>query len=164
MARSRVLYQQWIVDLGREPAQPTQEESSTDDRRQIIREAVREALQKLNDDQREFIERFYYMGMCYEELAERTGRTMHRLEAIHKTALRRLRKELQPFVAATFGIDSEVITDCPICASPYRDEIDQLIAAKPESATWSGVMQELAERFDLRITTPQTLIGHSKYH
>jgi len=158
------MYQQWIVDLGYEPTQPLQGDQSSEDRREQIQTAVREALQKLDDDEREFIERFYYMGLCYEELAAKSGRTVHRLEAIHKTALRRLKKELRPFVSATFGIDSEVVADCPICASPHRDAIDKLVAAKPESATWGGIMQELAERFDIRITTPQTLIGHSKYH
>ncbi|RKX23898.1 MAG: hypothetical protein DRP45_09385, partial [Candidatus Zixiibacteriota bacterium] len=86
MGSNRVVFQNWIVDLGRDPDQPfdpdqtnqgedfvsfdtltdTAVESNQHNngeqpgsRRQIVVERVTAALGKLTEDEREFVERFY---------------------------------------------------------------------------------------------------------
>jgi hypothetical protein len=126
--------------------------------------AVREAMRRLTDDEREFLSRFYSMGQTYRELSEKSGRTVHSLEALHTRAKRRLRKLLTTFVKHEFGVEASRAQACPICASPERPQIDELLAAHLPEATWRRELQLLKSRFSLRRITPQTIIGHINYH
>ena len=67
-------------------------------------------------------------------------------------------------VAELFGVTEESRPDCIICRSEHRREIDRVIASREEAETWRPVIRKIRERFGLKITTPQTLIGHEKYH
>ncbi len=188
MGSNRIVYQNWIVDLGHDPdlapeaagsgldvislddlirqagdvARDARPEASA--RRDEIIRAVREALEKLGEDEREFIERFYFVGQSYRRIAEKSGRAIYKLEAVHKRALKRLRKELRPTVERLFQLRPQACRRCVICRSPYREQIDELIRNKEPTATWRGVMREIYHRYGLKITTPQILIGHQKYH
>lgn len=170
MSSNRVVYQNWIADLGRDPATrpvagpPEAEDPAQTRRREQIRRAVAGALTQLTDDEREFVERYYFMGRTYREISEKSGRAMHRLEALHGRALKKLQKELTPLVKQLYGLDSAGQPGCPICASPVRNEIDRLIATRDPVATWRPVMQQIREEFNIGIVTPQILIGHEKYH
>ena len=186
MSSNRVVYQNWIADLGRDPGVrpdpnhmglPVPFEladglASGDhdsnpvarERRNRIKKAVAAALSKLEDNEREFIERYYFMGRTYREIADLSGRVVHRLEALHQRALRKLRKELAPLVKDLYDLTLSSIPDCPICSSPDRAQIDQLIAQRDTAGTWRPVIKRIKEAFGIRIVTPQTLIGHEKYH
>jgi DNA-binding CsgD family transcriptional regulator len=181
MSPERVTYQNWIVDLGRDPSQaPDPDQISPQatapttvsgaagalesERQRLIREAVGLALSKLSDNERELIEQYHYMGRSYQEIAERSGRTIHRLESLHRRALRKLRAALAPLVKRLYGLGVSTDPDCPICTSPYRHEIDHLIRERQRFGTWRPIMRLLKSRFGLVIATPQTLIGHEKYH
>jgi len=130
-----------------------------------IRTQVHEALAKLSVEEREFIVLFYFVGRTYAELAESTGRALHRIEAIHKRAIRRLRKELALFVAEEFGIPlPRRVQSCPICRSKHVEEIDAIIESRDFRSTWSPVIQKIREKFGIAVGSPQQLIGHTKYH
>lgn len=170
MSSNRVVYQNWIADLGRDPGRPPvagspeSEDRAVIERREQIRGAVAKALGRLADNEREFIERYYFMGRTYREIAELSGRAMHRLEALHQRSLKKLQKELAPLVKQLFGMAPAPNKACPICTSPARQQIDQLIASRDPAGTWRPVMKQIRDQFNIGIITPQTLIGHEKYH
>jgi hypothetical protein len=134
------------------------------DRTELIGAMVAQAVAKLDIEEQEFLARFYHMGETYRELSELTGRHMSSLERMHRRALRKLRRSLKEFVASEFGVNVAAERPCVICGSAYRVEIDTLIAEHPTDATWGGVMQAINRQFGIRVATPQTLIGHQKYH
>jgi len=202
MGRSRIVYRNWIVELGTDPAEMiniknrnyrTQEELSVeggiinedseeavlypDDkeclealRRQVyIREQVSAALRRLSEDEKEFIERFYYIGQSYRQISEKSGRAVYKLEALHKRAIKKLKKELSPLMAELYDVAFKHAAEinfktCPLCQSPHRAEIDRLIRSRDPKGTWQFVIRILKEKYGLRIKTPQVLIGHEKYH
>ncbi|MCD6250412.1 MAG: sigma-70 family RNA polymerase sigma factor [candidate division Zixibacteria bacterium] len=170
MSSNRIVYQNWIADLGRDPGQrPDPDPFVAKDpieieRREKICRAVAEALERLTDDEREFVERYYFMGRSYREISELSGRTPHRLEALHQRALKKLQKELTPLVKELYSLTPATNYDCPICASPDRNEIDRLIESRDPTSTWRPVMRQIREKYNIGIVTPQTLIGHEKYH
>ncbi len=167
MPSSRIVYQNWIADLGRDPSasissEPGHEPES--DRLEYLRQGVRSALSGLSEDERELIELIHFMGRSCAEIAALTGRTEHRLEAMHGRALRKLRRKLAPMVRELFGIDPPSATDCPVCRSTRRQEIDRLIRERDPRSTWRPVMKQIEAETGIRISTPQILIGHEKYH
>lgn len=181
MSAERITYQNWIADLGRDPSQPLdlyeqfgpispgtgdlEVSNGTElERRRQIREAVAFALSKLSDNERELIEQFHYMGRSYRDIAGRSGRSIHRLEALHQRALKKLRTALAPLVKQLYGLGVSTDPDCPICTSPHRAIIDRLIRERDKSLTWRPMIRLLKVRFGITITTPQTLIGHERYH
>ncbi len=192
MSSSRIVYQNWIAEIGIDPERlrtnryqgdPLREAISLDDpaagkisrdqarrvseeekSRREIRLQVRRALEALSDEERELIVHFYLMGKSYRELSDRTGRSVHKLEALHKRAVKKLRKELAGFVEQRFGIVTTSHSDCPICNSPYAAEIDRLIGNRDKTTTWKPLITTLREKYNLRVGSPQTLIGHEKYH
>ena len=166
MSAERITYQNWITDLGRDPSQSLDLDGSNNpdsERRRQISEAVALALSKLNDNERELIEQFHYMGRSYREIAESSGRNIHRLEALHERALKKLRTALAPLVKRLYGLAVSTDLDCPICTSPHRAAIDHLIKERNRSDTWRPIIRRLKDRFGIAINTPQTLIGHEKY-
>ncbi|HUV31921.1 MAG TPA: hypothetical protein VMY05_12660 [Acidobacteriota bacterium] len=178
MAGNRVIYQNWIADTGRgrrrdrsgsrsglDDRTLTPAQAAADrERRDLIGREVARALLALTDDEREFIERFYFAGQSYASVRESSGRDVHKLEALHKRALRKLRKELAPLVARLYHLHRAPEADCVICNSPFRPQIDLLIRYRDKSGTWKDIIGTLRSRYGIRIGTPQILIGHEKYH
>jgi len=174
MASGRVIFQNWIVELGKDPDQQVDfsnensnikgENESEKKRQELIKNRVAEALKILTDDEREFIERFYFMGMTYLQISEKSGRAVHKLEALHQRAVRRLRKELKKTVEELWGIKSKTKKECPLCQSASRVQIDKIINSKQPSDTWKEVIKQIHEQYGIKITTPQLIIGHKKYH
>ena len=192
MARKRIVFQNWIADLGFDPGDrsigdPDSKDNwpevsiedspesavhrgetrlSAGDAARVaeLRRAVREALDKLTEDEREFVCRFYFMGRSYREISEESGREVYSLEALHGRAIKKLEKNLAGFVNKRFGIESETKRPCIICRSPRLDEINKLIDERDKTATWKPVIKKLREEFGIKIKSPQLLIGHEKYH
>jgi hypothetical protein len=186
MGRERIIYRDWIVELGREPSEiaressqwangcPNQEFAGLDgspvaaelDTEQVVRikEVVNKALESLEEEEREFVVRFYYMGQSYTELAELTGRPVHKLETLHRRAVRRLRNQLTPLVGDGCNPCQEEVRRCPICSSSRRGEIDKLIRGRKPGQTWRRVMKHLKGEFGIDIKSPGTLAAHEKYH
>ena len=202
MGSNRLVYQNWIVELGIDPdnkdalkdgSYRNRETISLDDlkdgvssngsillrdEKEIMRQARRQALvasqvsralKKLTADEKEFIERFYYSGQTYREISEKSGRAVHKLEAVHKRAVRKLKRELAPVVKKLYNLDAEpdgssTVITCPVCDSPFKKDIDKMIAERDRKGTWRPVIKILKEKYGLEIKTPQVLIGHEKYH
>ena len=202
MGTNRLVYQNWIVELGIDPenkdilkdwSYQNREIVSLEDlkdsisrnglallrdEKELLRQArrrayvgaqVARALEKLTPDEKEFIERFYYIGQSYREISEKSGRAVYKLEAVHKRAIKKLKRELAPVVRKLYSLDIEPSgakssRTCPVCNSPFKKDIDKLIAARDKKGTWRPVIKILKENYGLRIKTPQVLIGHEKYH
>ncbi len=189
MSGSRIVYRDWIVELGVDPeelkshrlvvpeipehisfeelidiAAPQASPEENTGVSHEIQEQVRLALEKLTEPEREFVRQFYFMGKSYRRIAYQTGRTLHKLEALHKRVLKKLRKELSGYVRKRFGIATTKTPPCLLCLSPHRKEIDRLIRERDKTQTWKPVMKILRERYHIHITSPQLLIGHEKYH
>lgn len=192
MSGNRVVYQNWIVEMGFDPAQsraagnwgdPPLESISLDEpsacaisneesqrvieereKASEIRSRVREALKRLSVQEREFIAQFYFMGRSYREISEQSGRPIYKLEALHKRAVKKLKKELGGFVRERFGVETEPDVDCLICRSPHVAEINHLISRRDKTATWKPIIKTLRNKYGLKVSSPQMLIGHEKYH
>jgi len=192
MSGNRVVYQNWIVEIGYDPArlkegknwddpllesisldEPSAMTISSEETRRAVEEResseaircnVRKALEKLSVQEREFISQFYFMGKSYREISGQSGRPIHKLEALHKRAVKKLKKQLGTFVQERFGVAVNVREDCLICQSPFVAEINRLIEKRDKSSTWKSIIKTLRERYGLKITSPQVLIGHEKYH
>jgi hypothetical protein len=192
MSGNRVVYQNWIVEMGFDPAQlrtienredPLQESISLDEpsacaisdeesqrvieereKASEIRSRVREALERVSVQEQEFIVQFYFMGKSYREISEQSGRPIYKLEALHKRAVKKLKKELGGFVRERFGVETESDADCLICRSPHVAEINRLLSQRDKTATWRPIIKILRDKYGLKVSSPQVLIGHEKYH
>ncbi len=163
MSDNRIIYQNWIVELGRDPDGPLLVGNTSTESRSIIH-AVRSALDRLTEEEEEFIVRFYFMGQTYRELCEETGREEYKLSSLHGRSIRKIRSLLTGFVNREFKLPSPMNQNCLLCRSGRVDEINALIASRDKTATWRGVIRELKSRFGIEVKTPQLLIGHEKYH
>lgn len=166
MAKGKIIYQNWIVDIGIDPGQVGKIQIQSDlikPDEQVI-SAVRKALEKLNPEEQDFIETYYFQGKSYREIAELQNRRLSRIEGLHRRSLAKLKKYLIRFVKERFDIDAEIGRDCIICFSPHKEKIDRLIKAKKKWETWKKIIKILKNKYQIKITTPQILIGHQKYH
>jgi len=192
MSGNRVVYQNWIVEMGFDPAQlkaigswddPLLESISLDEpsacaisneesqrvieereKTSEIRSRVREALERLSMQEREFIAQFYFMGKSYREISEQSGRPIYKLEALHKRAVKKLKRELGGFVRERFGVETGSDAECLICRSPHVAEINRLISRRDKTTTWKPIIKTLRNKYGLKVSSPQMLIGHEKYH
>ncbi len=182
MSKQRIIFQDWIVQIGFDPGRPlndpddavrTETERDANLRAEISREVTR-AIKQLTENEKEFIRQYYYMGRTYQQLSDATGRKIYRLEALHDRAVRKLKKLLTPYVQRRFGAivknsdradaDEKPGRDCAICKSEHRHEIDQIISGRDRTDTWKPIIQRLKAEFNITVRSPQQLIGHEKYH
>ncbi|MCP4706056.1 MAG: sigma-70 family RNA polymerase sigma factor [candidate division Zixibacteria bacterium] len=166
MAKGKIIYQNWIVDIGIDPGQAGKIQIQSDlikPDEQVI-SAVRKALEKLESQEQEFIESYYFQGKTYREIANLQNRRISRIEGLHRRSLAKLKKYLTGFVKERFDIDVEIGRNCVICESPQKKEINKLIKTKNRQETWKKIIKTLKDKYQIKIKTPQILIGHKKYH
>jgi len=191
VARRRLVYQNWLVELGFDPKRegepmadsggsvsphpplrgtfsPREKGKETEvspeiERMRVIEAGVWQAMEKLTSDEREIVERIHYMGQTYREISDKSGRAIHRLESLHSRAIKRLRKELRQLVKELYGIEPPT-PRCVICRSAMREGIDRILDEHDSRRSWRTIMQRLRDEYGIRLRTPQTLIGHKKYH
>ncbi len=170
MSGKRIVYQNWIVDIGRDPSLPQEEivaQVEASDAYEL-RSRVREAIQSLDEKERELIEQVYFLGQSFRSVSDATGRAVYKLEALHRRAFRKLRNNLTTFVRTRFQLDDiageEDCDSCAICSSLLRVDIERLIAGRSRVETWRPLMKCLRSDFGLDIRSPQILISHEKYH
>ena len=188
MAKNRLIFQNWLVEIGYDPKlggphKNDIEQVSIDElfdsgfdithelpdsqqanRSEIIQQAVKEALGKLDDDEREFIIRFHFMGEKYIEIAEKSDRELYSLVSMHNIAIKKLKRHLKQFVKEQFAVAEPKQSDCLICNSEHKDAIDKLILCKDPKATWKQIIGYVSKNYHIKIKSPQILIGHEKYH
>ncbi len=167
MPKTRLVYQNWIADLGLDPAQikkffdVVKIDTGPDDE---INQEVRRALEGLEKDEMEFVIRFYFMGESYSEISEETGRAVHNLESLHTRAIRKLRNRLKAFVKKRYRIKPKQEKPCPLCDPAFRTAINEIIANKDKKTTWRPILKLINKLVTLKIKSPQVLITHEKYH
>ena len=166
MAKGKIIYQNWIVDIGIDPGQAGKIQIQSDLIKpdEFVVSAVRKAIEKLNSQEQDFIESYYFQGKTYREIAKIQSRRISRIEGLHRQSLAKLKKYLAGFVKERFDINVEIGQDCIICESPYREKIDKLIISKKKEETWKRLIKILKDKYQIQIKTPQILIGHQKYH
>lgn len=140
---------------------PSQEELERED---LIDRQVRSAVGKLSPAERQFIELFYFHFKSYREIAGIMMKKNHKLQRLHQRALSRLRILLADFVQEQFKLTVSKETNCVICRSPFRKELERLIRGKKEEETYSRLMRVFREEYGVDVRTPQTIIGHRRKH
>ena len=157
----KLAFLDWIYEVARKGVFGPHEKS--DVQKEIIGK-VRDAVDKLSPVERDFVQMYWFEGRSLRELLELLGRRLHNLDGINRRILRKLKRILSEYVAVRFGIIEQNNSDCIICNHPDRREIDLLLIAKKPDETYRPIYRQLRSRFGLRISTPQILIGHIKYH
>lgn len=125
---------------------------------------VRGAVERLSPLERQFVEYFYFEDKSYREISVLSNKSIRRLERIHRRALGKLKMLLSNYVKTRFKLNLPEQTDCIICKSPFRQELDKLIQAKKEKETYKSLIRIFKEKYGLKIKTPQVIIGHRKKH
>ncbi|MEZ5359938.1 MAG: hypothetical protein R3F48_14065 [Candidatus Zixiibacteriota bacterium] len=164
MGKERIIYRNWIVDLGYDPANPPDIFGGTVGYNQSLICAVDRAVNRLTADEADFIQRFYYQGQTYREIGQSTGRDTHNLEALHNRAVKRLRVILASSIQLPEAEKSAEEQTCPLCRHKHAAEINELISTRDKRETWRPIIRILKEKYNLRVSTPQLLIGHTRYH
>lgn len=174
MSNRRVICRNWVVRLTRSPLTaethfnpsraPIWVDRPYSDRTIAVRDGVAKAIAALDDDRREIIERYFFMGQPIAEMADLSGRSVRSLERLFNSALSQLKSRLAPLAANYYGIGSSSTNSCVLCASPDRCKIDQVLAARDPTRPWKIVLKSLNEAFNLNINKAQTLINHVNHH
>lgn len=128
-----------------------------------LADKVRKAVSELSADERLVVERHYFEGMSFPQIALERRVTTKMVRNSHRRALRRLRKLLASCATGRFGMNSPA-TDCPICASEHRRVAEDLIAAKERHETYGALIEKLWRLYQIRVISPKTITGHTKYH
>jgi RNA polymerase sigma factor (sigma-70 family) len=170
--RSRIRYLNWATELygclDEEMEKKGVTELCDESNHQVCDEQtnqrVREAVGKLSPLERQFVECFYFQYKSYKEISRILNKKTHKLERIHNRALSKLKILLSDYVKTRFKLSVPEETDCMICKSPFRQELDKLIKAKEEKETYKRLMRVFKEKYGLNIKTPQVIIGHKKKH
>lgn len=165
MPGPRIVYQNWIVEIGVDPSRKNLSitENGVRPNERVIK-AVREAMEKLSPQEREFIERYFFRGESYSQIAQELNMRVYRIERLHRRAVNKLKRHLAGFVRQEYDLEADIGGTCPICNSPFREEIDSLIKNKTERETWRKIIKALKIHYNITVKTPQILIGHQKYH
>lgn len=134
-------------------------------RQERIITRVREELEKLNENERELIEKYWYEGNTMSEIARGQGRPTYKVESFYKQVMRKLKNNLCKFVEMEFKIETEPEKYvCPICSHPRLKEIDGLLATRRPDQTLGKYIKILKHDYGIVISTPQVILGHLKYH
>ena len=175
----RIRYLNWVQ--GRVDFVPAYEMEIEDEealkRKLELEEKVQQALNGLDPLEKRFIQYFYFECLPYEKIAELLNKRKYKLQRTHRKALNKLRIILKDFAQTRFKIccDSEKLgwdegfssvldRSCILCQSPFKEEIDLLIRNKRREQTWKPLMRMLKEKYNLKIKTPQVLMGHQNNH
>jgi len=129
-----------------------------------VRRAVREAVGRLKGLERRVIEGYYFDGMSFGQIAASEDASVNRVVTAYRQAMRNLRVMLAPWVARTYGIGATVITTCPICTSPWRNDAEAIIDGKTPDVTWGQIMTRIERATGWRARSPQVLIVHKRKH
>lgn len=170
----RLTYSNWIAETGAQGRfapmwaenDDLSENRTTESirRQKKVEKTVRRAVNELPQDARELVIRYHFMGQSIGYISEATGRRKSKLAALLRSAHRILKKRLAAVLGENYGASSKATGTCPVCESPHRAEINLLIDSRDRARTWRPVIAALRQRYGIKITAPQVLIGHEKYH
>lgn len=159
-------FDEWMSGfLDRSTEEVSESESMLADlRADEVSARVRSALAALEEPERIALEGYDLMGRAPSEVAADMSLSLRAFERLLRSARQKMRNQLAEFVAERFGYTETPRSDCPICESPKRARAERMIAEKAPCETWKRVMRKLRDCCGITIETPQTLIGHQKYH
>jgi hypothetical protein len=161
----RLVYQNWIVDLGRDPLWPFIPLSNGyQGHNKTIVYAVNQALGALTDDEANLLISYYWQGQSYREISRVTGKAVYKLESIRRSAFRKLANKLQKSLGGKYRVPQPQKPACSLCNHPDSKEIDRLIRTKSEEETWRRIVKTLKSEYGIKLATIQILISHYKYH
>jgi hypothetical protein len=140
---------------------PGQESSK---REYLVDCQVRSAVGRLSPAERLFIELFYFEFRSYQDIAGIMNKKTHKLERLHQRALGKLQILLAGFVKEQYKLELPRKTDCTICNSPFREEMEGLIRGKNEEETYSRLLRVFRQEYGVNLKTPQAIIGHKNKH
>ncbi len=149
-------YQHWMdamVDLV----------ATGDDDDQELDRTVRQALEKLEEPEKELAERRYLMGQSIAVISEELRRSERDTERGLREVSLKLKRLLKPYVEKRYNTGIIYQRRCSICEFANRECAEEIIAGKQKKETWRRVMRELRQ-LGLSIDSPQAVIGHVKYH
>ncbi len=153
----------WIYSTDRLPLWHDRRTLEEGVRQRQLEDLIGEALGQLTTTERAVIERHDLEGRSFADIATEWGWSATRVQTTRRRALRRLRKLLASYVEKRFGIIPPP-TACPICASTFRRQAETIIAARTEDAPYSTVIDQLRRHLGIKIISPMTIVGHTKYH
>jgi hypothetical protein len=166
--RGRIRYLSWAADLygcfDDEMQGRILQNLSGSKQDDSINHEVRKAIAKLSPEEKQFVQFFYFEFRSYQEISNRLKKKVHKLERIHERALGKLRILLVGFVKGRFGLEVPQSTDCVICRSPFRRQLEELIKNKRKEETYSHLIRIFKEKYRIQIKTPQVIIGHKRKH
>jgi len=162
--RERIYFFDWEIELYGCLDNKLFDSEAIRKRKELIDRQVRKAVKKLSKEERLFIESFYFEFKSYQEIARFLKKRVYKLERIHRRALDKLRILLANFVKDRFNLEVSQKTDCVICNSPFRPELDELIKNKKKEETNARLIRIFSQRYGLEIKTPQVIISHQKRH
>ncbi len=170
----KIKYQNWVYEILTETDSP-EEKISPVRADSELGQQVKQALTKLSEKEKIFIEEFYYQGRSYKEISRILKINPRQAEYLHRRATFKLKNLLADFVARRFKIKVDKVTlkksvtdlksgmVCVICQNPKQKEIEKIIGSKKEHQTWRVILKKLKQKFNLEIKAPQVLIGHMKH-
>ena len=167
--RGRIRYLNWAVDnssvLGIEEIESDSDQNKEKIKKDVELECeVNQALGKLDDIERKFILYFYFDCFTYEKIGSLMKKKKDKLQRIHQSALDKLKLILKDYVEKRYKLKVDEKNYCIICQSPFRKDLDMIIQGKRKEETWKRIIRTLKHKYDLKIKTPQILIGHLKRH
>ncbi len=162
--RGRIRFLSWAIELYEYSDEDIAESKINREREKIIGKEVRKAVEKLSNEERQFIEKFYFEFRSYREIAGIFKKRIYKLERIHRRALDKLRILLADFVKNRFKLEVTRETDCVICNHPFRPKLDRLIRRKKKDETYARLIRTFKQKYGIEITTPQVIIGHQRKH
>ena len=173
MSSRKIVYQNWIAEDGVGPARSrpyymssAEEEAAERNEAALrsVRAAVGVAVGSLDDQERFLIIRVHFLGQSIRQISAETNRSGHKLRALHRRAVKKLRRRLATFVQDRYEVSVEQHAGCIICRSPDRYDIDAMLRERDRSKSLKPVITRLRKHFSIIVSTPQIIIGHEKYH
>ena len=170
----KIKYQNWIYEIFTETDSP-EENFSAVKADSELEQQVKQALARLSEREKIFIEEFYYQGRSYKEISAILKINLKQAEYLHRRATSKLKNLLADFVERKFKIKTDEVTldksvtnrksgvICVICRNPKQKEIEKVIGSKKEHQTWRIILKKLKQKFNLDIKAPQILIGHMRH-
>ena len=157
----RVVHHNWVYQSIRPAVWDGNEISQ---RRERICEAVRKEISQLSESEREFMELYWFQGESTLEIARFVDRKPYNLENLNRRIMRKLKNRLAEFAEEEFGLRLGNKSKCVICCHPEIEKINLQLRSRRQHETYRRLIRLLKTDYGIHIKTPQTIIGHLKYH
>jgi len=123
--------------------------------------AVRLALSKLHETEKEVIIRYYYMGQSHRQIAQYYRAQSQTIRTIRLRSVEKLKYILTPFVQWRYNISNGIDVTCPLCKD---NRLDNLIISCAPYGPWGQVIKEAKALGIHSLKSVSTIIYHYKHH